>query len=233
MPIKKEVTIGDCRLILGDCTEILPLLDGVDACVSDPPYGMNLNTDTTRFSGGSPESQKKRAVGKKSKPILNDDKPFDPSHLLNFKKVILFGSNHFADKLPKGTTLVWVKRFDGGFGSFLSDAEIAWMKGGHGVYCFRDTSLMGQTFNRNHPTEKPVSLMQWCLEKAEGVIVDPYMGSGTTLVACAKMGRKGVGIELDPDYFEIACTRVEEAYKSPDMFVEAAKVQPVQEGMDL
>ena len=218
MPIKKEVTIGDCRLILGDCTEILPLLAGVDACVSDPPYGMNWDGKvTTGKNGHGKAGVKAKHYGVK---ILNDDKPFDPSPLLNFKKVILFGSNHYADKLPKGTTLVWVKRFDGGFGSFLSDAEIAWMKGGHGVYCFRDTSLMGQTFNRNHPTEKPVSLMQWCLEKTEGVIVDPYMGSGTTLVACAKMGRKGIGIELDEDYYNISVERVRKAYEQTDLFVE-------------
>lgn len=79
--------------------------------------------------------------------------------------------------------------------------------------------------------------MQWVVQNhsQEGdAILDPFMGSGTTLVACAKLGRKGIGIELDPDYFEIACRRVREAYAQPDMFVEQAKPSaPVQEGFDL
>jgi len=162
--------------------------------------------------------------GSKSKnygvTIINDDKPFDPSPFMDFEEVIIFGFTHFAQKIPVGTNLVWVKRFDGGFGSFLSDAEIAWMKGGHGVYCFRDTSLMGETMNRNHPTEKPVSLMKWCLGKCSGeTILDPFMGSGTTGVACAKMGRKFIGIELDLKYFDIACKRIQKAYDQPDFFV--------------
>ena len=85
-----------------------------------------------------------------------------------------------------------------------------------------------------HPTQKPAPLMEWCLDflpNAE-TILDPFMGSGTTLVACAKLGRKGIGIELDPDYFDIACKRVEEAYRQPDLFV-APPSAPVQEGFDL
>jgi DNA modification methylase len=87
-----------------------------------------------------------------------------------------------------------------------------------------------------HPTQKPIVVMQWCLNllpKEVVTICDPYIGSGSTLVACAKMGRKGIGIELDPDYFEIACKRVEEAYKQPDMFTEQPKEKPVQEGLEI
>lgn len=85
-----------------------------------------------------------------------------------------------------------------------------------------------------HPTQKPVNLMKWCinfLPRNDRPILDPFMGSGTTLVACAKMGRKGIGIELDPDYFDIACRRVEEAYKQPDLFQEVKNERPEQATM--
>jgi DNA modification methylase len=85
-------------------------------------------------------------------------------------------------------------------------------------------------------TQKPVALMEWCLGFLPNAdtILDPFMGSGTTLVACAKLGRKGIGIELDPDYFDIACKRVEEAYRQPDLFVDQPKPQPaIQEDFGL
>ena len=87
---------------------------------------------------------------------------------------------------------------------------------------------------RVHPTQKPVAVMEWCLGflPREATVLDGFMGSGTTLVACAKLGRKGIGIEIDPDYFEIACKRVEEAYRQPDLFI-APPETPTQEAMDL
>jgi site-specific DNA-methyltransferase (adenine-specific) len=132
---------------------------------------------------------------------------------------VLWGANHFARHLPVGTTLVWLKRLDGGFGSFLSDAEVAWMRGGHGVYCRRDTSLMDGN-SRTHPTEKPVGIMQWCIEKTDAeVILDPFMGSGTTGVACARLGRRFIGCEIEEKYFDIACRRIEAAQRQADLFV--------------
>lgn len=219
------VQIGLATLYLGDCREILPGLDRVDAVVTDPPYGMKWNTDSSRFSGGEPSSAFKRGRGRSDwGEIAEDDKPFDPSPWLAFPKVIMWGSNHYATRLPVGTTLVWIKRSDSGFGSFLSDAEIAWMKGGHGVYCRRDTSLASHTRERFHPTEKPVMLMRWCIEKTGDAetILDPFMGSGTTGVAAVSMGRKFIGIEREPKYFEIACRRIEDAQRQGDFFIEAA-----------
>ena len=88
---------------------------------------------------------------------------------------------------------------------------------------------------RKHPHQKPVWLIEHFLKKLPNAdtILDPFMGSGTTLVACAKLGRKGIGIELDPDYFEIACKRVDEAYRQPDLFVEPPEPKPEQGGLDL
>ena len=135
---------------------------------------------------------------------------------------IVWGWNNYADKLPRGACLVWIKRNDDAFGSFLSDAGLAWMSKGHGVYCRRDLSNAAIANERVHPTQKPVSLMEWCigfLPNARSVL-DPLMGSGTTGVACVKLDRAFIGIEREPSYFDIACRRIEEAYRQPRLFTE-------------
>ena len=218
------VTIGDATLYHGDCLEILPTLDKVDAVVTDPPYGISLNPDNTRFSGGSNSSKAKRGKGVSSAntpKIKGDNGPFDPSHLVGIAPdAIIWGWNNYPDKLPAGTCLVWLKRNDAAFQSFLSDAETAWMSKGHGVYCRRDLSLAAIAKYRSHPTQKPVSIMEWCLSfiKDAESILDPYMGSGTTGVACANLGRKFIGIEIEKKYFDIACERIEAAYSQGRLF---------------
>ena len=217
----KEV-IGNATLYLGDCLDILPTLDRVDAVVTDPPYGMSWPCDNGRFSGGSEESQQRR--GKMNKKydgaITGDDRPFDPAPFLNYEHVILFGCNHYAQRLPVGTTLVWIKRFEQGYGSFLSDAELIWMKGGHGVYCHRNTDMAANARERTHPSEKPAALMEWCIGKTKGAetILDPFMGSGTTGVACMNLKRKFIGIEIEQKYFDIACERIENAQRQQSLF---------------
>ena len=88
----------------------------------------------------------------------------------------------------------------------------------------------GQEERHGHPTQKPVAVMEWCLGflPHAQTILDPFMGSGTTLVACQKLGRFGTGIEIDPDYFDIACRRVDEAARQADLFV-APPETPTQE----
>ena len=126
----KVEQIGNATLYLGDCREIMPTLPKVDAVITDPPYGMNWNTDSTRFSGGG-------SPGIKRDKIIGDDRPFDPEPFLSIGKVQLFwGFNHFAQRLPVGRTLIWLKQQPASFGSFLSDAELAWISGGNGVWCF-------------------------------------------------------------------------------------------------
>ena len=115
-------------------------------------------------------------------------------------------------------------------GGDFSDGELAWTSRNGAL---REFVKCPKGMDKTHPCEKPVAVMEWCLgflPNAE-TILDPFMGSGTTGVACVKLGRKFTGIELDPDYFEIACKRIEEAYKQPDMFVEAEK--PRAEQMDM
>jgi site-specific DNA-methyltransferase (adenine-specific) len=198
----------------GDCREILPDLPEVDLVLTDPPYGIGLDTDNSRFSGGTAGHIAKHGNGigrANGQRITNDEAPFDPSFLLEYgKHRIIFGWNHFADKLPRGTCLVWIKRYDEAFGSFLSDAELAWMSKGHGVYCKRDLSNNAIANERTHPTQKPVSLMQWCLSffPEYDTILDPFMGSGTTLRAAKDLGRKAIGIEIEEKYCEIAAKRM-------------------------
>ena len=214
------VIIGNATLYLGDCREILPMLGNVDAVVTDPPYGMKWDGRVSVGKNGHGAGSKSANYGK---TIVGDDAPFDPTPWLIFPECIIWGSNHYGQRLPVGTTLVWIKRLDPGFGSFLSDAEIAWMKRGHGVYCKRDTSLMAETLNRYHPTQKPIGIMEWCLSFLPvdcHTILDPFMGSGTTGVACIRLGRRFIGIEIDPAYFDIACRRIEEAARQPDMFID-------------
>jgi DNA modification methylase len=203
------------ELYHGDCLEILPTLElgSVDAVVTDPPYGMNNNNNYARFTEGP--NGHGAASSRTYEPTIGDDKPFDPSPWLDFETVILWGCNHYAARLPVGTTLVWIKRNEAAYGSFLSDAELAWMKGGHGVYCVKDLSMYAITRERVHPNQKPVSLLKWCLDKAKvpegATILDPYMGSGTTGVACVQTGRNFIGIEIDKGYFDIAKQRIEKA----------------------
>ena len=198
-----------CTIYHGDCREIAPRLTDDCAVVSDPPYGMDWDTDTRRFSGGSDESRHKRGAGARAPRVIADDGPFLPGPWLDYREVILWGANHYAARLPVGSTLVWIKRNDAAFGSFLSDAEIAWMRGGHGVYCYRDLSLAGEARRRLHPTQKPVGLMSWCISKTRAaIILDPFMGSGTTLRAAKDLNRRAIGIELDEAYCEIAAKRL-------------------------
>src|SRR5690606_28959461 len=139
-----------------------------------------------------------------------------------------WGGNYFADKLPvsKGW-LYWQKLMGGDF----ADGELAWTSRDKAL---REFTLCNKMHGKVHPTQKPVALMQWCLTHipTAQTILDPFMGSGTTGVACVKMGRKFIGIEIDEGYFEIACERIRKAYAQPDMFIEAAKAeQPKRESL--
>lgn len=194
----------------GDCREILPHLPKVDLVLTDPPYGANIDTDFSRYSGERNSSYDR---------VIGDDKPFDPSVCMVCKRVIIWGANCFSDRLPMGVWLVWDKRHDSGK-SFTSDAEVAWMKlgaggksGGSGVRIY---SQIWQGFLRSeqrhgHPTQKPVELFEWCISQYSGeinTILDPFMGSGTTLVAAKNLGRKAIGIEIEERYCEIAVKRL-------------------------
>ncbi len=222
MTYKRKEIIGDCTLYLGDCLDIMPALEKVDAVVTDPPYGIKQDKGFEGFGGFGAPIARKQYQGewdnaRPSKEI------FDLIQLISDNSII-FGGNYFADLLPVGGHwLVWDKK---NTMPTFSDCELAWTnikKKSVKLLTYEFNGLIGKREKRVHPTQKPVDVIKWCIDrlpKNSNTILDPFMGSGTTGVACAKMGRKFIGIELDENYFDIACKRIEEAYKQPDMFVE-------------
>lgn len=229
-PWRRREVIGDCTLYLGDCLEIMPTLGKVDAVLTDPPYGLGASW------GKGPRWQGKCGTGRLWNGVPEwDVKAADVSWVIHFPAIV-WGANYLKGLPPQKGWLIWDKEAE----IKQAQAELAWTNCAPNVRIFRDSPL-GVFGNggknrelKQHPTQKPVALMQWCVGflPAAQNILDPFMGSGTTLVACAKMGRAGIGIEIDPDYFDIACRRVEEAYRQPDMFVERP-AEPVQVALDL
>ena len=215
-------TIGDCTLYLGDCRDVLPTLGKVDAVITDPPYGI----------GRDGKKRCTRHAGYESKgwDYLRPENALKMITEFHYPSII-WGGNYFADILPKSDKwLVWDKnqRID------QSDCELAWTTLSGALRVFNLGRHVLNIDGAVHPTQKPIKLMQWCLSflpDAE-TILDPFMGSGTTGVACVNLGRKFIGIELDPDYFDIACRRIEEAYRQPRLFDEPAPKQ-TQERLDL
>lgn len=234
--VKRARVIGRCELLPGDCLEIMPHLDRVDALIADPPYGISFS----HGAGGDGIGGGKYVSKFNGVKIANDDKPFDPEPFRQAAPiVVLWGANHYAERLPSSSKwLVWDKR-RGLTTNDFADCEIAWTNA-KGPARLINHYWNGMTRDsergvpRVHPTQKPIAVMEWCIEQFPDAdtILDPFAGSGTTLVACAKLGRRGIGIELDPDYFDIAVGRVEEAYRQPDLFVEPPAA-PTQEAMDL
>lgn len=227
------VIIGDATLYLGDCMDILPTLPKVDAVITDPPYGMNYR----------PEKWKKY-TGEKSNwsPIHGDDQKFDPLPFLIADHVILWGFNYFSDELPVGALLIWDKRCnESGDKMYGASIESAWKSNDSGTKIKRllhggvvnADSAYGNNAERFHPTQKPIGLMVWCIEQCKPdpqTILDPFMGSGTTGVAAIQMGRKFIGIEREPKYFDIACKRIEQAAAQGKLF-EPEPIKQVQESL--
>lgn len=211
MSARKEV-IGNCTLYLGDCAEIMPTLGHFDAVLTDPPYG--IGEDGGRFRAR--KGQNIRVLPK----VSDWDSGTPPQAVFDAilscsDEQIIWGGNYFADKLPvsKGW-LYWQKLMGGDF----ADGELAWTSRNRAL---REFTLCNKIKGTEHPTQKPVALMSWCLTHIPDAktVLDPFMGSGTTGVACVKAGRTFVGIEREPTYFDIACRRIQKAVDQPDMFV--------------
>ena len=255
--ILKDVRIGNQRLILGDCLQVMPLLGRFGHVICDPPYEDELHAAVGKFAD-----------------LRNDGKSYASNKLTSFSFAgvnaqrseiaaavhaasqgwaVLFtlaeGVRAWRDALQAvgakyDTCLAWVKpdsapRFNGqGAARGFECAVTAWCGKGHrswngggkrGIYTHPTNSPQR---HGAHPTEKPAALMADLIAdftQPSDTILDPFMGSGTTLVACQRMGRHGTGIEIDKDYWEIACRRVEEAARQPDLFISPKPEAPKQE----
>lgn len=206
---------GQIQIFHGDCRDILPSITAVDLVLTDPPYGY----------GQSNQRRGRRAANDPGhdgdfQPIAGDFAPFDPTPLLRFNRVILFGANHYADRLPPSPSwIVWDKR-DEAPSDNNADAELIWTNLGGSVRTYRQC-WRGFTRARDalepqahlHPTQKPVALMIWLLERFTqpgDLVLDPYMGSGPIAHACQLLGRRYLGVELDEPYCEIAARRLQQ-----------------------
>ena len=223
--ILKDVRIGNQRLILGDCLQVMPLLGRFDAVVTDPPYGIGADEAAAKNKGkwGWKDYGESQWDRERPPPAI-----FEAIQARS-KEQIIWGGNYFTDFLPPSMRwLIW----DKGQRDFsLADFEMAWTSQQKAARAFDYDRALALKDGKQHPTQKPVALMEWCLGFLPDAktILDPFAGSGTTLVACQRMGRHGTGIELDPDYFEIACRRVDEAARQPDLLIPETRQPPKQE----
>ncbi len=209
--------MGEVELYLGDCKHWLPKITGIDAIVGDPPYGIGkLN----KFG-----SRSKATDAMSYRPIIGDDEPFDPKHLLVYPVVSLWGANWYASRLPdSGGWLIWDKK-DGGTSDNFSDVEMAWTNNSNTARILHHKwrgmiRASEQNEPRLHSTQKPIEVMKWNIEQLGlepgATICDPYMGSGTTGIAALQLGYRFIGIELDPSYFAIAQRRIADAQRAAD-----------------
>jgi site-specific DNA-methyltransferase (adenine-specific)/modification methylase len=204
----------------GDCRDVLPTLapGSVDLVLTDPPYGIAYSP-----GGGGNGWGRKTFTG--DDDIAGDDRPFDPAPLLRFPRLVLFGANHYADRLPPSPSwIVWDKR-DGYPSKSFADCEMIWTNLGGPARIFRhlwDGAFRASEkgIRRVHPTQKPLVLMRWLVSEYTepgALILDPYMGSGTTLRAAKDLGRRCIGIEVEERWCEIAATRLQQSVMALDV----------------
>jgi DNA modification methylase len=213
-----EVVIGNARLILGDCRDVLPTLGKVDAVVTDPPFGMNFQSNY-RID--------------KHMPIANDDTQEALLWVCNLpvehSRYVFCRWDNLASVPKPRSVVTWVKN-NHSMGDLEHEhgrqTELCLFYAGVGHYFPRgrptDVIRAPRTGNEYHPTEKPVQLMRAIVEWTSGMVCDPFMGSGTTGVAAVQMGRKFIGIEREEKYFDIACERIRQAQRQGDLFIQGA-----------
>jgi len=227
MSYKRKEVIGDCVLYEGDCLEVMQELEPVDAVVTDPPYGVGFNYNSY---DDDPERHQEdvqqwlNAINKTCKgPVC-----------------VFCGIRQMWNYPKPHWVCCWRKTFSvtlSPFGANNWEPMLVYNKGRKADRHSDsfEATFMPDNLAKKHPCPKPVKAMQEAIlmvSKQNETILDPFMGSGTTGVACARLGRQFIGIELDPHYFDIACQRIEEAYQQPDMFIEQQR-RPEPEQSDL
>ena len=203
--MRKEV-IGNATLYLGDCREILPTLPKVDAVITDPPYG--IETGKKRMS---PEGSLKW-----DEQVW--DRATDPEGIalaIQAAPVCIVWGGNYYQLPPSRCWLLWDKCQPEEWYS-TAHAEMAWTNMDKNTRAWRMSQVQAYgAMDKQHPSQKPVALMEWCIKHAGNpeTVCDPYMGSGTTGVACMNLQRQFIGIEREPKYFDIACRRIEDAQR--------------------
>ncbi len=214
------------RLYQGDCLDVLPTLAGVDAVVTDPPYGIGKN-NIVPFVRTERNSKGRTGAG----DFFDWDETKKTTEVIAASRIakvaVIWGGNYYADVLPAARCwFVWDKLNSGNF----SDFEMAWTSLDSASKMFRymwNGMIKRKPETRYHPTQKPLDLMRWCVcmaTKPGDTVLDPFMGSGTTGVACRMEGRNFIGIELDPHYYAIAERRIANA--QPPLFAADAPAVP-------
>jgi site-specific DNA-methyltransferase (adenine-specific) len=236
--VKVEQLAEGVTLYLGDCREVLLTLEGVDAVITDPPYGIGY----VKGAGGRAVAGTRLPARRNSTPVHGDDEPFDPALVLGFPEVILWGSDHFYNRLPdRGRFIAWDKLSGSTLRDSFADVEFAWhsAEGAARIfsYLWKGVQQDGEKGEqRVHPTQKPVALMAWCINQLTGggrLILDPFMGSGTTGVAAVRSGRRFIGIEIAAEHFDTARRRIERALRQPDLLFVERPAPPQQATMNL
>ena len=203
----EEVIVGDARLILGDCREVLPTLTKVDAVITDPPYGMS-------FRSGYRQIQHHKIINDHDISCLRWACSIPVEHSL----YVFCRWDNIRDCPPSKSCITWVKN-NWSMGDLRhshgrqTELALFWPGTRHFWVGCRpsDVVFSSKTGNEEHPTEKPIYLMEQFIRWTSGLVVDPFMGSGTTGVACMNLGRKFIGIEIERRYFDIACERISRA----------------------
>lgn len=223
----EKVIIGNATLYCGDCSEILPQLEPADLLLTDPPYGI----DAANYKRANTQHGKSMAICK-DYGVDGWDKEKPPAELFlllatKAKEQIIWGGNYFG--LPASRCwLVWDK--DNG-ANMYADCELAWtnLRQAVRIKKYKWQGMLQENMKnkeiRVHPTQKPVPVMEWCLYFVPDAVtvLDPFMGSGTTGVACHNMGKCFIGIEREQKYFDIACKRIEQAQSQMKMFTQEKK----------
>lgn len=216
----EKIVIGNAELWLGDCREVLPFLPKHDLLLTDPPYGIAV-------------TDKRRAGIVEAWDI---DCPHDLVLMAveGAERSIVFGGNYFRLPPSRGW-LVWDKMISDGLN--LAHAELAWTNLDRGVrlkrHMWSGPFREGNEQRNGHPTQKPIDVMRWCLTHADEshTVLDPFMGSGTTGVACAQMGKAFTGIERERRYFDIACERIARAQAQGSLIPLDSGPEPEQQGL--
>ena len=227
--------LGRHRLLCGDATkkeDVERLMDGkkADMVFTDPPYGMSLNTDWSRAKPSSKFAKEKKVIGgKKYRPVIGDNEDFVPilitSIFDNFSycdEIFLWGADYYSELLinrNSGSWLVWDKRIDESIDKMYGSCfELCWSKNKHRreIIRVRWAGIFGteQEFDhkRLHPTQKPIKLAEWFINKfskKDDIIIDLFLGSGSTLIACEQTKRICYGMEIDPVYCDVIVKRWE------------------------